>query len=405
MSSHIKKDHKYLSSNFIIVLLFLIFACVNTFMLMECRKVVSLPDLQFHWSRILELIKSQQLLPRFAMNSFNDSGSAALTMYPYLFLYPFAIFYKFSKSMILTTVLMLFINTFLSLIVSYFCSLGLSKSRMVSFVFSMAYSLSFSLFYNIVNTYAIGMNDAFIFMPLVLFGYYYWVKYGKWHMLAIGGIALIFSEILMSVLVFIILALLTICNYRRLNKQKIWALLKSFVLVVMVSASFWIPALNIYLNNKLNNFKFTNETGVDLFESIHGAFSFPNMYTNMGLMPIFVLLGIIFGFISFRLLSSDLRQMFLCSLLIIFVSSNIIPWQSLNHTFLGIIQFPWRLFLIPQVFLTYIFAKFLVKKTKHFQISRLKFLLVFVCCVLGLQVCYQCDYFNMTPSNKCLANK
>lgn len=391
--------------NIIIITSFILLAILNTVELMHFKTVPTFPsgDLPFHWQRIQELIQSRHLFPYYDLNSFKDCGSAVMAMYPYLWLYPVALLYRVAGSVTVTTVGILGLNTLASLLISYYASLRFSRSRMISYFFALAYSFSFTLFLNTVHSYAIGMNEAFIFMPLVIFGYLTWLKDRKWVMLAIGTTALAYSEVLVVIFMAVLLSIWTLINIFRLDRRWIVNLIKAANLTVLLTALYWLPAVHLYLDNRLFGMGNPRITGVMLSRSFRTAWDVKWTVgsNNVFLMTIYTLLGLIFGLEALIRGGHLHKQMYAGAVLVLLLTSRFFPWTALRSTSLNIIQYLWRFYLFSQMVLTYLFAEVTVKVIIHLTISsraRGCVMISLAALVVGLQLFNQAHYFVTLPA-------
>lgn len=405
-----KSNNKINWLKWLIIASFIVLPIVNVALIAILHRLPQGYDMQFHWQEMRELMKDG-FLPRYAMNSFSESGVAVPTMYPYLFLYPFTLIYRISKSVTLTSYSFLVIDTFVALLISYFSSKKFSHNRVISYLFSIVYSMSFSLFLNSFQTDAIGMNFSFVFMPLVLFGFIYWIKNNQWKMLSIGMILIIYNSVIVSAYLILFLIIWTIIELwvnKKVGRKHLWTLCEAALLTILTTAIFWIPAAKLLLNNKLYDMlgdAGNQLNGVSIPKMIESSINTtlminPKSWTYM--MTISSLIGLIIGVIYYKKLSVMMRQMYWIAIVILLVSSNLFPWKFIAKTPFKVIQFPWRLYLIPQVFLAYLTAWFLSRLIKKWRIYKkyagnkgiLLSILVIVTVICGLQLSEQSTYIS-----------
>lgn len=352
----------------LIGLSFIIFAVISALLIVINNKMYITNDSLFHSSRLLELIQSRSLFPRYAFNSFNFDGSAVITMYPYLFLYPVVLIFKLAGSIKAAFLLNFIFATWLSLILSYLSSLTCSHDRLISYVFAVIYALSGEAMgmYIYAPFSDLGVYFSYLFLPLVIFGFLAFLKHGRWVMLSIGMTLIMYSNIISVAFIAGLLSLWLLCNYRRLADADRWiALLKSVALTAVTTAAVWIPILKLMINNDLR----VPSTGAIVPVSL-GAMTRSALHNSFMIscqnLTVFSLLGIAAGLIFFRRLSFYTKQLYIFAIFIILLSSKWFPWQIFSRNYfifrwVRSLQMTVRLLVIPQLILEFILAVAIVK--------------------------------------------
>ncbi|MCK8611909.1 YfhO family protein [Apilactobacillus nanyangensis] len=341
----------------IILLSFLILSVLSGFFLYHSHFVAMEWDLEFHWQRILEMKKSLlngDFFSLVAVNYFHQSGSAVMAMYPKINLVPMVILSFFIKSQVVFFNVSFMIRNFFALLISYYSSYYFNKNKSSSFVFAVSYVLSDMGIYYYAGVSALGTLSVITYLPLVMFGFLSLIKKNKWIELTIGMSAILLSHVLSFGIVILFLFLLLIPNLKCFkNIIKIQSLLKAILVTIMITGIFWIPFIWISLNNKMI---------IPTSDSIEGnsfltlaTVSLNNVVSDyIGVLSI---VGMLLGFLYYKRLDKFKKQLLWISVIFIYFASGLFPWSIASHTFISHIQFPSRLYIIPQVILCYIFSE------------------------------------------------
>lgn len=364
-------------------------------------------DIVFHWSRIYEIrnsiINGNGLFSPVALNKFNESGSAVMTMYPYINLFPIIILSFIIKSFVHLVYFTFILRNFFSLIVAFLACYSFCKNKWTSFIFSISYVLStMTLFYSFILM-DMGVSSSLIFIPLALFGTFKLITDRKWMELSIGMSALIFCHVITAVMVSILVFVIIIVNWRlMINKKSLISLLKCVLTTLLVTSVFWIPFTFLYMHNQIslpNVWWQLSGTDVNTFM----GFVFNNSVTlrvnviSVRYITTIAFIGIILGIICYKNMKKFDKQIFWIAIASLFLTSSLFPWNELNDTFIkSTLQFSWRIFIVTQILLCYIFAMGVIQLCKNKkQVFGMTCLIVFA--VTSMQISGQkeiVDYFS-----------
>jgi hypothetical protein len=139
--------------------------------------------------------------------------------------------------------------------------------------------------YRLSNVYyrgAVGETQAAVFYPLIVLGLneIFRKDRGNWHYFAAGFLGLAFCHVISLTIAFVFTAVFLVIHIGIIlkNKAVFHALLKSVILVVSISAFFWLPMLeqsftnpNLRINNVLSG-----ETGMN---KLNYAFPVNNLFS------------------------------------------------------------------------------------------------------------------------------
>ncbi|MGQ2282049.1 hypothetical protein [Apilactobacillus kunkeei] len=349
--------HNFWRSNIFIILLFAIVSVISGLLMYRSHFIEITFDIGFHWQRIYEIhdsITHGYFPTMISENYFSKSGSAVMSMYPQFNLLPMVILTFIFKSLINLYNVSFIIIVFFDLLISYFSSLGYNKNKRISFIFSISYVVNTRLlFYYCGVAYSIGTVTSISFLPFVLFGFLSLLDKNKWVELSFGLSAILLSHVISfgaSIMLVFILFIVNIHEFK--DRKKIFALFKSAITTLMLTSIFWIPFVLISIKNNLNIPRIDYIAG----DSSSTIFSIlDNKVTSS--ITLIALIGLILCIVYYRRLNPKLRQLFWTSIAFIIISSSLFPWHIAGSTFLIHLQFPYRLNIIPQLLLCYLFAE------------------------------------------------
>ena len=252
------------------------------------------------------------------------------------------------------------VEQFLGLIVAFYVGWIFFKgSKKSALIFTVILRTSTYVMYNDFGRADIGEAWALIFVPLALIGYYLITArrdYTRGALILSLGLSLeLYSHILSAVIT--ILFLMGVYGFHLLSDRKniiaeLKSLIISAILFVLESLIILVPLIDLlrehiatpgsllwdnydYSPLKLVKLSLTNSIGMDS--------------ENIGI----ILLILTFtGIFFLKKMSVNIRKIYIISIFLLILITNIFPWSLLQNTSLRIIQFPWRLLAIIIVLLS-----------------------------------------------------
>ena len=329
-------------------------------------------DTCFHLSRIEGLAQSFKdgiYMPRIYPYKNNNFGYASPLFYCDFFLIIPALLYNAGLSLARSYQFLLLLCSFFSAWYMGKLTMKLSRQQPAMYLAAFLYVFSLYRFTDIYVRGALGEVLAFIFMPVALIGIYevLWGDEKKWSWLMTGYSGLLLSHTLSFYLMVLILLIFILIRWHVLNQQRqrgtaiikaaLWAIgLCSFYLWPMLEQ---MTSQELYLHyyagssdlasTALNAWQYTEMT---MNFSVSNINYDPGqaMSTNLGvLIPILPLLGV-FLFNQEKTKESNFLYL-ICGLgyLCYFLCSRLFPWEY--FAWMRIIQFPWRLMSLADLFL------------------------------------------------------
>lgn len=351
-------------------------------------------DIEFHAERIAALaaeMKNGPGLYRIYTTVCDGYGYASPMFYGDIFMYPAAALVAMGLPIGVAFRLFLasiMIGAYLSM---YFCAKAL-WGKETAVIAAYLYAFSPILLADIFIRFAVGEAMAFVFIPLVLFGYYRIVIEPKnpkldWIFLAIGMSGLIFSHIISTVLTAILLVFLCIFNVKRIwkDKKKILYIFYAALLTVALTAYFTLPMLE---QMAVSKFYVVNRQTSDLAGNVAPLIGllFGSEYMNVinvilekltgtpDMIPFdwfpgafgYILFFVIYARMKKRELLRDKRTDIFLGCAVVYLLISTVPFiQPLFEPFVGFIKIPWRNLTFYMLFISLCAAFVLVKLRKN----------------------------------------
>ena len=333
-------------------------------------------DLGFHTARmeaIYEGLRAGQFPVYLGTNQMGGFGMLSATMYPDLFLYPFAVLRFFGISLMLCYKLLVVCMHIGTAFISYYSAKSMCSSSKIGFWASFFYTFAI---YRLTNTYfraSLGETLAMVFLPLVIWGIYevLWRNEKRWYLLALGISGVMHSHVLsaeMCVFFLIIEAIVWLCSLKKDRfLKRLLAGVKAVAATILVNAFFLVPFLfffgeNLQCLNMPNQLSQTVVYFSQMFSLLAPAQGMDlEPGSTIGEMPHTIGLVLLLG--SLLLCMETLRKQEAChrmqigkrcliyGALALFMSSWLFPWDKVQnidflYDIVTSLQFAWR-FMAP----------------------------------------------------------
>ncbi len=338
-------------------------------------------DLDFHLSRIIsikdciEMKKICYVAPKYL----RGYGYGTPLFYPELFLILPAIWLHFGLRLSISYRIFIFLINALSILSMYFCSKKIVKNNEKSLFSSFLYAFASYRVIDLTTRGALGEALSFIFFPLIILGIYE-IVYGdykkNYKYLIIGMSGVMLSHILSSVIIFVYLFIFCIINIKKLlsNKQRITYLILSALITLLLTSYFTLPLLEqlFSASYRVSLPTFVLSQRAMPIYHIFLESSFAQIIDGsrwiwspgtVGTMLIIILALYIISIISKDKYSSFMNQNMIISIVCILLTTKLFPWKILDNI-LHIIQFPWRLNIIPAIILP-LFGSYIIDNYKE----------------------------------------
>lgn len=346
-------------------------------------------DIEFHAQRLAAIaaeIKNGPGIYRIYTTVCEGYGYASPMFYGDIFMYPAAVLVALGVPLGVAFRMFLASIMVFAYLTMYLCVKSIwNKERAV--IAAYLYAFSPILLEDIFIRYALGEALGFVFIPVVLYGFYRIVIEPKdsktdWIFLALGMSGLIFSHIISTVLTVILLVFLCVFLIKRIwaDKKSILRIIYAALLTVAITAYFTLPMLEQMANSKFYvvNRQTSNLAGnvapivgllfgseymsainviLEKITGISDYFSFSWFPGAFGYLLFFVL------YLWFRK-KDDIKErqdkVFLGISLVYLVISTVPFIQPVLEPFVGFIKIPWRNLTFYMLFLALCASAFFV---------------------------------------------
>lgn len=337
-------------------------------------------DLGYHLNRINEIanglnIKKIPVLIHAGL--IENLGYGNGLFYPQLFIYiPAILVSKFGLLVIPAYKVFLVLITFFTFMTMYISVKGIFKNKYIAWISSLLYVFSLYRLTDIYVRGAVGELLAFVFNPLILYGFYNVIfdDGKKWWVIVIGISGLVYSHLLSVLIMAIFFIMICLLNVDKIfkNKKVFLNLLKAAIITAFITIGYFGPMIeqkcddvfnvdgrSIYSCEEVQGF--ASSLGMAFSSKMHGGFA-----TNSGIdektMPegAGIILLIMTGLFVFRkgITFKENRfeiEIFGLGILFYFATTKLFIWNWFS--LLNVIQFPFRFNLVATLCFSLIGAK------------------------------------------------
>ncbi len=360
-------------------------------------------DVHFHLSRIQGIVEGLKsgVFPVFIYPGyFSGYGYGNGIFYPDIFLYIPAVLNLLGLSTITAYKIFLVLITCGILFSMYFCIKKITKSTYTSTIISVLYLMSSYRITDMWIRSAVGETLTFIFFPFVILGLYELI-YGdekNWKYFTIGLVGVVLSHLISGVFCFILILVFGLISIKKLFKEKnrLKYCILSGLLAIGISAFFTMPLIEAMLSDTFNysTYGLTHpiaEKSVNLLLSIIEVPTGITPWVPQGIGLVFVYL--FFKFYKKKISEENQRKFknicLIFGAVLLFVTTSLFPWNIFGKI-LGVIQFPWRLYIMVTLLLLFGFSILMTSsiKTKKDKIHLSLILTIFICFTYSVSSLY-----------------
>ena len=314
-------------------------------------------DLNFHLARIKGATTFFQSPVNFKV--FHQHGYGVNWFYPFTIILPASFIFFLTGNIIFSYKVFIFLITFLTFIISYFCGKKFFKDDYASLVFSFVYGLSSFRMSELFLRADVAEMAAYSFLPMIFLGFYLMLdKNDKsgWKIFSIGICLVFFSHLLTLFICAIFLGIIFfVCiffNYKSILNNFLPFLekiIKSFITIIFVNLAFLIPFLNQLSFQKLTKPFLGNMEGAAFFfgDELTNSLNYNLLSYSIGILGI---ISILLPLTKISFFPSYMKLIFILSLVSLIMTTKLFPWFIFQNTYLNIIQFPMRFLGIQCLF-------------------------------------------------------
>ncbi len=337
-------------------------------------------DAGYHLNRIMQISDglSRGVFPILIHSGLlKGLGYANPLFYPELFLYIPSIIMSASNIHVLTAYkIFLVIISFFTFISMHYVTKRIFKSNEIAYLSGILYTFSLYRLTDIYVRGALGELIAFVFVPLLIYGLYNVIfeDSKKWYYICFGFWGLINSHVLSFIIMIPVVMAFCILNVDIILKYKriFFRLLVAACISILLCIGFIGPMLEqktigIYkvdvhdadtanaLYERANSLSMTFSSSVKSGFAVDSSTRDDGMSSGIGLVLIALACCIIFRKgISYKDCRFEIQSIVI-GLIVLVMTTKLFPWKALG--FLSLIQFPYRLNIIPTVLFSIVGAK------------------------------------------------
>lgn len=375
MSKRSDKFIDFLYSNSTAILCIACFLMANGFLMafvIPFDRPIGGHDYSYHYLRVDALkynIETGNMFSGIDYLYFGGGGYAG-SAYPSLFLYIPALLRVMGMSIGSSMSVFIVLCNLLSYCFMYLFMRKISNSPICGSIGAVLYVLSGYRLDNIIERFALGEVQAYVFWPLILYGLYDFIfdKFKKPYIIGIGFAGMLLSHTISTALALGYSVIISLIFIRRILKtpKKLLTLGITAACTVLVTAYYWMPLLELLSSCEMSVSGGSYHT-IDYVIPFTGLFKeiVHNGIAGMG-FPIF-LLCVPRMFLTSNspvtkkyLLNSETNRRkkifviadvsLIIGLVTAVMSTSLVPWSLLSKV-LDFMQFPWRFFAPSSLFL------------------------------------------------------
>ena len=312
-------------------------------------------DISFHLSRIeglTEGLKNGTFPVLIYPGYLNNYGYASGIFYPDFFLYFPAFLHLLGISTILSYKISLGIITILITLSMYFCIKKITHSQKSATLVTILYLMSSYRITDMWVRAAFGETMTIIFWPFVILGLYEIIynNENNWKYLTIGLTGIVLSHLISILFAALTVIVFSLINIKRItaNKSRLKNLIKAGIFSILITSFFTFPLIEIMQSDTFNYSTYSNgdlvtSRAVEPLYTILEIPSHKEPWIPQGIGIVFIYL--FFKYSTKKQANNSFKTLcLLFGLTLLLASTTLFPWEILGKI-IGIIQFPWRLYL------------------------------------------------------------
>lgn len=296
--------------------------------------------------------------------------------------------------------------------ISYYCFRRIFGNREIAVICVMAYVTSSYRYLNLYIRAAVGEYSAMMFLPLIALAVYRIyteegttrsMRFCNASYLALGMTGLIGTHILTVEMVCVVLVMVCAILWRKtFTKAAISTYVTAMVETLLLNLYFIVPFLDYYvhesvrINEVIGNARHIQGDGAYLtqffaffeqpFSSLPWSTS-SRVAVSPGVVLMLALMGACYLWMH-KKLSKTAKFCTAMSLILLFVSSNLFPWEWIGTSsrlgdLLAQVQFPWRYVELANVFLTLLLGYLLASGVQEETRKRMMLVITAIICIMS----------------------
>jgi hypothetical protein len=322
-------------------------------------------DFFFHYRRLQALMERLQDSPWLIYldySAIDGYGYFTKAFYSDFILVPFALIGNLTDSVFAYKALILVMTVLCGVFTCIFID-TVYKNTFAAVIGALLFTFSAYRLLDIYHRAAIGEAISFTFIPLVFLGLYHIIKgnYKKWYILTVGFSLLIFTHLISSVLMFVVILIFLAVYCKSLFKEpaRIRYLILAGVATVIITAYYTFPMLEQMLSGTFyyrsrELMSKTQDAVMDFHWILWGMFKGFTIHEQAFIPGVGLPLtcGIALRLFVYEK-SKELKSIdtgVITGLVFILACTPVFPWTVFPFSLLNFMQLPWRLFEFSSFF-------------------------------------------------------
>lgn len=319
-------------------------------------------DTDFHMARVIGLAGIWQSPVSFL--NFNHIGTIVNEFYPWLTIYPWYLLFKLTNSLLVSYVIYNFGLTLLTMLIARWAFLQLKddQHQKGALLFALIYTWCGYRAVDLFTRGSLGELIALTFLPIILVAMTEILigNYRRWYLLAVGMSLVVYSHVVSSFMLVIVLGLvlLTTLPWLKDRARRVLALAKAAGLTLLTTSFVYAPMLEQILTSDVympknsrplhgaNPVRYLAEAGVNWLTG----------YT-IGLV---LLIAFVLILVKVKELKTAERYLLGLAVFLLVIMTTLFPWHLLDETIISQVlskmQFVWRFNAIVSLLIAYLAA-------------------------------------------------
>ena len=330
--------------------------------LVHGNQVFATGDYHFHQNRIeslYEALKHGDLLPRVDTYFAGGYGYAASLFYPTLFLYVPALFrlIGFSSAQVyFGTLIGILWATFAT---TEFAGRQMGLSRVRSVMFALLYGLSTYHLQDLFSRQDMGEAMAMVFFPLVLASLVK-LNHGDkraWLWLALRMTAVGYSHMLSLEMMGLFCVIYAFTHWQTfVTKRTLLAVGAAAITAILLLSAYLVPVGEQLMSQTFQvtstPLVYISKEAVSPMNLVMNSLTNQVFHANTVNVGPVIFIGSLVG-LGLALKQHHNRRLAVIAVAMLVMTTSVFPWALLNHTMFNTLQFPWRLFSIISLLVSY----------------------------------------------------
>lgn len=378
---------------------------------------LSTPDVYSHLSRnynTMQGLKDGQFPPVIVSNFCNGFGYSWNLFYPPLTTYISAIFRLIVPTYVGAMKLSIVVAFLVSGIAMFQLVRKVTKNSDIGLISAILYMTANYFITDVYRRMAMGEVYAYMFFPILFHGLYniFYDKGKRNYLLTIGACGILLSHNISSLMAVGISILFILFNVKKLidkqTRKQIWKhLVINAIFIILIVLFFYIPFVEQQMGTEyvamqeggMSTKESVSNHALHIYQLVFGKFQYGGSYgLEQGIdndmffaIGLPILIPLIFAPIVISKISKEKRNLYwftlIMGILTSLMATTIFPWAKMPKIIL-LIQFPWRMLILPTFLLSIIAGINIGKCIENLKVEKLLIITLVILIYSGQYISY-----------------